>query len=41
VFAKKVGAKYGGADLSEHDGPDDTRLEFVLEPTNVYAVKMG
>jgi PPOX class probable F420-dependent enzyme len=41
VFAKKVGAKYGGADLSEHDGPDDTRLEIVLEPTNVYAVAMG
>jgi PPOX class probable F420-dependent enzyme len=41
VFAKKVGAKYGGADLSEHDGPGDTRLEVVLEPTNVYAVAMG
>jgi PPOX class probable F420-dependent enzyme len=41
VFAKKVGAKYGGADLSEHDGPGDTRLEVVLEPTNVYAVDMS
>jgi PPOX class probable F420-dependent enzyme len=41
TFAEKVGAKYGGADLRDHDGPDDTRLEFVLEPTNVYAVKMG
>jgi PPOX class probable F420-dependent enzyme len=41
AFAKKVGAKYGGADLSEHDGPDDARLEIVLEPTNVYAVAMG
>jgi PPOX class probable F420-dependent enzyme len=41
AFARKVGAKYGGADLSEHDGPEDTRLEIVLEPTNVYAVAMG
>jgi PPOX class probable F420-dependent enzyme len=40
-FAKKVGAKHGGADLSEHDGPGDSRLEVTLEPTNVYAVAMG
>ncbi len=41
VFAKKVGAKYGGADLSVHDGPGDERIVVTLEPTNVYAVAMG
>lgn len=40
-FAKKVGAKYGGADLRDHDAPEDTRLEVVLEPTNVYVVALG
>jgi PPOX class probable F420-dependent enzyme len=37
-FARKLGAKYGGADLSEHDGPGVTRVVFTIEPTNVYAV---
>ena len=32
------GAKYGGADLSEHDGPGDSRVIVTIEPTNVYAV---
>jgi len=41
TFAKKVGAKYGGADLSAYDEPGSTRLEFVLEPTNAYAVTIG
>jgi PPOX class probable F420-dependent enzyme len=38
AFARKVGAKYGGADLSAHDGPGDTRVIVTIEPTNVYAV---
>ena len=41
VFAKKVGAKYGGADLSAHDQPGDERIEVTLEPSNVYAVALG
>ena len=32
-FAKKVGAKYGGADLSEHDGPGDARMVVTLVPS--------
>jgi PPOX class probable F420-dependent enzyme len=38
AFARKVGAKYGGADLSEHDGPGDRRVIITIQPTNVYAV---
>jgi PPOX class probable F420-dependent enzyme len=38
AFARKVGAKYGGADLSVHDGPGDIRLIVTIQPTNVYAV---
>ena len=38
VFARRLGAKYGGADLSEHDGPGDRRLVVTIEPTNVYTV---
>jgi PPOX class probable F420-dependent enzyme len=34
-FAKKVGAKYGGADLSEHDGPGDVRMIVTLTPKRV------
>jgi PPOX class probable F420-dependent enzyme len=41
TFAKKVGAKYGGADLSEHDGPGDGRVVVTIEPANVYAVDMS
>jgi PPOX class probable F420-dependent enzyme len=40
-FAKKLGAKYGGADVSEHDGPGDSRVVVTIEPTNVYAVDMS
>lgn len=40
-FAKKVGAKYGGADLSAHDGPGDSRLVITIAPTNIYAVDMS
>ena len=34
-FAKKLGAKYGGADLSEHDGPGVQRLIVTIVPTRV------
>ena len=34
-FAKQVGAKYGGADLSEHDGPGDRRMVVTIVPARV------
>lgn len=37
-FADRVGAKYGGADLRGHDGPDDKRVKVTLVPTKVYPV---
>jgi PPOX class probable F420-dependent enzyme len=40
-FARKFGAKYGGADLSVHDGPGERRLVVTIEPANVYAVDMS
>ena len=40
-FARKVGAKYGGADLKEHDGPADRRVVVTIEPANVFAVDMN
>jgi PPOX class probable F420-dependent enzyme len=39
-FARRFGAKYGGADLSEHDKPGDKRVVVTIEPANVYAVDM-
>jgi PPOX class probable F420-dependent enzyme len=41
AFATKVGAKYGGADLSEHDGPGESRVVVTIVPSQVYAVNMG
>jgi PPOX class probable F420-dependent enzyme len=41
AFANKVGAKYGGADLSAHDQPGDSRVVVSIEPDNVYAVDMN
>jgi PPOX class probable F420-dependent enzyme len=40
-FARKLGAKYGGADVSEHDKPGDSRVVVTIEPANVYAVDMS
>ena len=40
AFANKVGAKYGGADLREHDNPGDGRIVVTIVPSNVYAVNM-
>jgi PPOX class probable F420-dependent enzyme len=39
-FARQLGDKYG-ADLSEHDGPGDSRVVVTFEPVNVYAVDMS
>jgi PPOX class probable F420-dependent enzyme len=41
AFAERVGAKYGGADLREHDGPGEKRVVVTIEPTNVFAVDMN
>lgn len=40
AFAKRVGAKYGGADLSAHDRPTDKRVKVTIDAQNVYAVDM-
>jgi len=37
VFADKVGAKYGGADLRERDKPGDVRVTVTITPTRVVA----
>lgn len=34
-FARKVGAKYGGADLKAHDRPGDSRVVVTLQPVKV------
>jgi PPOX class probable F420-dependent enzyme len=41
AFARAVGAKYGGADLREHDAPGDSRVVATIEPRNVFSVDMG
>ena len=35
VFAKKLGAKYGGADVSANDKPGETRVVVSLQPIKV------
>ena len=35
IFADKVGAKYGGADLRERDQPGETRVVITVHPTRV------
>jgi PPOX class probable F420-dependent enzyme len=35
AFAKKLGAKYGGADFSANDRPGETRVVVTLHPTKV------
>ena len=35
TFAKKLGAKYGGADLSANDRPGETRVVVSLQPIKV------
>jgi PPOX class probable F420-dependent enzyme len=41
AFAQKVGQKYGGADLRDHDGPGDSRVVVTIDPVKVYAVDMS
>ena len=41
AFADRVGAKYGGADLREMDGPDGHRVVVTIVPARVNAVDMG
>ena len=41
LFANKLGAKYGGADLKERDRPGESRVVVTIVPSNVYAVNMG
>jgi PPOX class probable F420-dependent enzyme len=40
AFARKLGAKYGGADLSEHDQPGESRVVVTIEPVNLFPVNM-
>jgi PPOX class probable F420-dependent enzyme len=40
AFAKKLGAKYN-ADVSDHDGPGESRVVVTIVPAKVYAVDMG
>jgi PPOX class probable F420-dependent enzyme len=35
TFARKLGAKYGGADLSNNDRPGETRMVVTLQPIKV------
>jgi PPOX class probable F420-dependent enzyme len=35
TFARKLGAKYGGADLSTNDRPGETRVVVALQPVKV------
>ena len=41
AFAAKVGAKYGGADLSERDQPGESRVVVRVRPARVNAVDMS
>ena len=40
-FADRVGAKYGGADLRQMDGPGESRVVVTVRPSRVNAVDMG
>jgi PPOX class probable F420-dependent enzyme len=41
AFAARLGAKYGGADVRDHDSPGELRVVVTIEPTNVFAVDMS
>jgi len=40
-FADRVGAKYGGADLRQMDGPGEHRVVATIDPVRVNAVDMS
>ncbi len=41
AFANRLGQKYGGADLREHDRPGESRVVVTVEPQKIYAVDMS
>jgi len=41
AFAQRLGAKYGGADVRDHDGPGDARVVVTIDPVRVYPVDMS
>jgi PPOX class probable F420-dependent enzyme len=41
AFADRVGAKYGGVNLRDMDGPDGKRVVVTIEPTRVNAVDIS
>jgi PPOX class probable F420-dependent enzyme len=41
AFADRLGQKYGGADLREHDRPGESRVVVTVEPQKIYAVDMS
>ena len=41
AFAKKVGDKYGGADLREYDAPGTTRVVVTIVPEKITPVDMS
>jgi PPOX class probable F420-dependent enzyme len=40
-FARRIGAKYGGADLRQMDGDDQRRMVVTIDPTKVVAVDLS
>ena len=40
AFADQVGAKYGGADLRQHDGPGHRRVKVTIVPTRINAIDL-
>jgi PPOX class probable F420-dependent enzyme len=40
-FARRIGAKYGGADLRHMDGDDQRRMVVTIDPTKVVAVDLS
>lgn len=41
AFADRVGAKYGGVDLRQMDGPGEERVVVTVRPSRVNAVALG
>lgn len=39
-FADQVGAKYGGADLRQMDGPGQSRVVVTVDPVRVNAIQL-
>lgn len=41
AFARKLGEKYGGADVREYDAPGTKRVVVTIRPERVHAVDMS